>query len=64
MSPARATQNETLGDYVQRQGYGTDFYDLEQKAFQQFELFQRFQVAADIRDRISSGNARRLLKLT
>ncbi|MEX2287997.1 MAG: amidohydrolase family protein [Planctomycetaceae bacterium] len=43
--------------------FGTDFYDLEQKAFQQFELFQRHKVPDDVRASISSGNARRLLKL-
>lgn len=42
--------------------FGTDFYDLEQNDFQQFELFTRLKVSEEIRERISRGNAHRLLK--
>lgn len=44
--------------------FGTDFYDLTQKSFQQFEMFPRLKVADSVREKISRGNARKLLKLT
>ena len=42
--------------------FGTDFYHLDQ-TFVHFDLFDRVPVAIEVRERISSGNARKLLKL-
>lgn len=44
--------------------FGTDYYDLTQRDFPQFELFDRIKVPADVRHKISSQNARRLLGLS
>ena len=41
--------------------FGTDYYDLSQGAFKQFELFREFKVSDETRARISGENARRLL---
>lgn len=41
--------------------FGTDFYDLTQKSFQQFDIFHECQVPPDVREKIARGNARRLL---
>ncbi len=43
--------------------FGTDFYDLTQKSFQQFELVRTLSVPDDVHKRISRGNARKLLRL-
>lgn len=44
--------------------FGLDRYDLSQPAFQQFEMFDRIKVSGEVRQKISRGNARRLLGLT
>ena len=41
--------------------FGTDFYDLRQKSFRQFEIFTTHHVPDEVREKISSGNARRIL---
>ncbi|MCA9101108.1 MAG: amidohydrolase [Planctomycetales bacterium] len=41
--------------------FGTDYYDLMQKSFAQFDLFDEFTLPDDKRVAISRGNARRLL---
>ena len=43
--------------------FGTDFYDLTQKDFPHFSLFQRLEVDDDIREAVCWNNARQLLKL-
>ncbi|MEO2049511.1 MAG: amidohydrolase family protein [Pirellulales bacterium] len=43
--------------------FGTDYYDLAQRNFQQFDLFQEFQLPDNIRRKISLENARMLLAL-
>jgi predicted TIM-barrel fold metal-dependent hydrolase len=42
--------------------FGTDYYDLTQQEFQQFELLSRFDLPANVEDKIASGNARRLFQ--
>lgn len=42
--------------------FGTDFYDLTQKSFQQFDLFATHKVDETIRQKVSCDNARKLLK--
>ena len=44
--------------------FGTDYYDLQQRDFGQFELFRQFELPEDVQARISHKNARRLLGLT
>ena len=44
--------------------FGTDYYDLTQRDFQQFQLFDDFQLPAAARLQITRDNARRLLGLT
>jgi len=44
--------------------FGTDYYDLTQKDFLQFSLFQQLSVDDDIRNAICWDNARQLLNLT
>jgi predicted TIM-barrel fold metal-dependent hydrolase len=41
--------------------FGTDYYDLTQTVFAQFELFDRISVPADVVEKISRTNARQLL---
>ena len=41
--------------------FGTDYYDLTQIDFQQFNLFQEFRLPADVQRKISHDNAQRLL---
>lgn len=43
--------------------FGTDYYDLQQRKFQQFDLFREFSVPDHVQARISRDNARRLLGL-
>ena len=43
--------------------FGTDYYDLTQKDFLQFSLFEQLPVEGAIRDAICWDNARQLLKL-
>jgi len=43
--------------------WGTDWYDLRQKSFQQFDLFTRFKLPEDVVAKISRENARRLFGL-
>jgi hypothetical protein len=42
--------------------FGTDFYDLTQKTFQQFDLFTTHKVDDGIRRNVSRLNASKLLK--
>jgi len=44
--------------------FGTDYYDLTQKDFLQFSVFQQLTVDDDIRKAICWDNARKLLELT
>jgi len=54
-------------DFLRRRAdrllFGTDFYDLTQKSFAQFDLFTQLKPPADVRERVARGNARRLLRL-
>jgi len=43
--------------------FGTDFYDLTQKDFPQFDLFRTFDVGEEIRQKVAQENAEALLKL-
>ncbi|MGI9325898.1 MAG: amidohydrolase family protein [Pseudomonadales bacterium] len=43
--------------------FGTDYYDLTQGEFLQFDLFEEFQLPADIKRKISRENSKRLLGL-
>lgn len=43
--------------------FGTDFYDLKQQEFQQFDLFRRLSVPDEVRAKVSRENARGLLGL-
>lgn len=43
--------------------FGTDYYDLKQRSFQQFDLFRELSVPDHVQARISRDNARRLLGL-
>lgn len=43
--------------------WGTDWYDLRQKGFAQFDLFKRFDLTPDTVAKIASGNAKRLFNL-
>ena len=43
--------------------WGTDWYDLRQKSFGQFDLFTRFKLPADAVAKISRDNARRVFGL-
>jgi predicted TIM-barrel fold metal-dependent hydrolase len=47
-----------LGRRADRLLFGTDYYDLAQKAF---DLFAEFAIAVDKREAIARSNARRLL---
>ena len=44
--------------------WGTDWYDLAQKDFAQFDLFSRFDLPAEVVTKIASGNAKRLFHLS
>jgi predicted TIM-barrel fold metal-dependent hydrolase len=44
--------------------FGTDYYDLTQKDFLQFSLFQQLSVEENVRNAVCWDNARRLLKLS
>lgn len=50
-----------LRRHANRLMFGTDYYDLAGPVFQQFELFDRVKVPGEVRQKISHGNARRLL---
>ena len=43
--------------------WGTDYYDLTQRDFAQFELFDEFSLSDEIQQEIAMGNARRVLGL-
>ena len=43
--------------------FGTDYYDLTQRDFLQFEIFDKFQLPADVQRKISRENSQRLLGL-
>ncbi len=43
--------------------FGTDYYDLTQRAFQQFSLFDAFSLPSDVQRKISRENSQRLLGL-
>ena len=43
--------------------FGTDFYDLKQKSFPQFDLFRTFAVNAKEREKIAHTNAAQLLRV-
>jgi len=43
--------------------FGTDYYDLTQRDFLQFELFEEFQLPTDLRQKICRENAQRILGL-
>jgi len=43
--------------------FGTDYYDLKQLDFPQFNLFDQFQLTKTTRDKIAFGNSQRLLDL-
>lgn len=43
--------------------FGTDYYDLLQRSFLQFEMFDRVELAPADRAKIAAGNARRMLGL-
>jgi len=43
--------------------FGTDYYNLTQAEFPQFDLFEEFQLPEDVRRKIGRGNAERLLGL-
>ena len=43
--------------------WGTDWYDLSQRKFAQFDLFKRFDLPQDVVVKIASGNARRLFNI-
>jgi len=44
--------------------FGTDYYDLTQPEFPQFDLFEEFQLPEEVRRKIARGNAERLLGLS
>ncbi len=41
--------------------FGTDYYDRTQKEFAQFELFDKFELPADVKHKIARQNAEQLL---
>ncbi|MEZ6076598.1 MAG: amidohydrolase family protein [Pirellulaceae bacterium] len=43
--------------------FGTDYYDLTQREFQQFSLFDTFSLPPDVKQKISRENSQRLLGL-
>ena len=44
--------------------WGTDWYDLSQRTFDQFDLFKRFNLPQDVVVKIAFGNSRRLFNIT
>jgi predicted TIM-barrel fold metal-dependent hydrolase len=44
--------------------WGTDWYDLAQRGFQQFDLFTRFELPQGVSAKIAHGNAERLFNLS
>ena len=54
------------GEFLRRRAdrllFGTDFYDLTQRSFQQFDLFQTFHLNELDRAKIARANAARLLR--
>jgi len=53
-----------LKRHSERLLFGTDYYDLTQNEFEQFDLFNAFELTADEAANIAGNNARRLLRLT
>lgn len=55
------------GEFLTRRAdrllFGTDFYDLTQKSFPQFDLFRAFAVNAKDREKIGRQNAAQILRL-
>ncbi len=52
---------EFLRRRADRLMFGTDYYDLTQREFPQFSLFDELKIDAEIRRKIGGANARRLL---